>query len=134
MDAARRPLFQDAPGKVVRMTDRQSPQGTDSPQGPPGTDPALTAPAGPDETADKTNAPGGPGATSWEDAETEVKAAREAGEYAAAVSGVDPDAAAPIPRDASDALADPDTASSAPAHGDPTPLEPSDLSRTADQG
>ena len=115
-------------------TDGRDPQGADSPQGPPGTDPALTAPAGPDETADKTNAPGGPGATSHEDAETEVTAAREAGEYAAAVAGVDADAAAPIPRDAPDLLADPDTASSAPAHGDDTPLSPDDLSRTADQG
>ena len=116
------------------MTNRQSPEGTDSPQGPPGTDPALAAPSGPDETGDKTNAPGGPGATSWEDAETEVKAAREAGEYAAAVAGVDPDAAAPIPRDATDALADPETASSAPAEGSAEPLEPGDLSSGADQG
>jgi hypothetical protein len=116
------------------MSDRQSPEGADLPQGPPGTDPALAAPSGADETGDKTNAPAGPGATSWEDAETEVKAAREAGEYAAAVSGVDADAAAPIPRDATDRLADPDTASSAPAHGEDDRLEPDDLARTADQG
>ena len=97
------------------------------------TDPALHAPSGPDETGDKTNAPAGPGATSREDADTEVKAAREAGEYAAAVSGVDADAAAPIPRDATGMLEDPDTASSAPADSEPTPLSPDDLSRVADQ-
>lgn len=64
-----------------------------------------------------TNAPHGPGATSEADAVTEAKAAREAGEYAAAVSGVDADAAAPIPADDTDALAEPGTASSAPAEG-----------------
>jgi hypothetical protein len=92
-------------------------EGGDRPQGPPGTDPALAAPSGPDETADKTNAPAGPGATSEADAATEEKAAREAGEYAAAVAGVDPEAAAPIPADDTDALADAGTASSAPAEG-----------------
>ncbi|HEU0130467.1 MAG TPA: hypothetical protein VFQ85_05685 [Mycobacteriales bacterium] len=111
-----------------------SPDRPDDPQGPPGTDPALAAPSGPDETGDKTNAPAGPGATSAEDVETELKAAREAGEYAAAVAGVDPDAAAPIPRDATERLAEPGTASSAPAEGEDAPLTADDLSRSADQG
>ena len=81
-------------------------------------------------TADRgeTNAPSGSGATSWADAETEVKAAREAGEYANAVSGVDPEAAAPIPSDAADTLATPGTGSSAPADSDPNDLTPDDLS------
>lgn len=61
-------------------------------------------------------------------AETEIKAAREAGEYASAVAGVDPDAAAPILRDADGYLDDPDTASSAPAGSKPTPLWPDDVS------
>ena len=77
---------------------------------------------------DTTNAPNGPGATSLEDAETEVEAARDAGGYAAAVAGVDPEAAAPIPADATDALATPGTGSSAPADSDPNPLSPDDLS------
>jgi hypothetical protein len=94
----------------------------------------IPAPSGPDGDADKTNAPAGQGATSWEDAETEVKAAREAGEYAAAVSGVDPEAAAPIPSDAADALATPGTGSSAPADSDPNALSPDDLSRDSGTG
>ncbi len=64
---------------------------------------------------DGTNAPTGPGATSWADAETEEKARREAGEYAAAVADVDPEQAAPIAAEDTDALATPGTASSAPA-------------------
>ncbi|HEX8003298.1 MAG TPA: hypothetical protein VF519_11450 [Mycobacteriales bacterium] len=108
------------------MTQQQ--QGTDSPQGPPGTDPALAAPAGADETGDKTNAIQGAGASGPEDAETEVRAAREAGEYAAAVAGVDAEAAAPIPADATEALATPGTGSSAPADSDPNDLSPDDLS------
>ena len=79
-------------------------------------------------TDDHTNAPTGPGATSVEEVETELRAAREAGEYAAAVAGVDPDAAAPIPADAKDLLATPGTGSSAPGDSTPTPLEPDDLS------
>jgi len=43
------------------------------------------------------------------------EAARDAGEYAAAVAGVDAEAAAPIPAGDTDALATPGTASSAPA-------------------
>jgi hypothetical protein len=77
---------------------------------------------------DHTNAPSGPGATSRDDVETELRAAREAGEYAAAVAGVDPDAAAPIPADAKDVLATPGTGSSAPGDSVPTPLDESDLS------
>ena len=76
---------------------------------------------------DGTNAPSGPGATSAADAETEVEAARTAGEYAAAVAGVDADAAAPIPADATELLEDPGTASSAPADSEPTPLSTDDL-------
>jgi hypothetical protein len=68
-----------------------------------------------DDKTDTTNAPNGPGATSWADAETEEKARREAGEYAAAVAGVDPEQAAPIAAEDTDALATPGTASSAPA-------------------
>jgi hypothetical protein len=64
---------------------------------------------------DGTNAPNGPGATSWADAETEERARREAGEYAAAVAGVDPEQAAPIPAEDTEALATPGTASSEPA-------------------
>jgi hypothetical protein len=75
---------------------------------------AYPAPAGPGGDDDKTNAPGGAGATSWENAETEAKAAREAGEYAAAVAGVDAAAAAPIAADDTAALATPGTASSEP--------------------
>jgi hypothetical protein len=74
----------------------------------------IPAPAGPDGNDDKTNAPSGPGATSWENAVTEAKAAREAGEYAAAVAGVDAAAAAPIAADDTAALATPGTASSEP--------------------
>ncbi|HEV2889682.1 MAG TPA: hypothetical protein VGX28_04845 [Frankiaceae bacterium] len=106
-------------------------QGTDSPQGPPGTDPALAAPAGATEDGDKSNAVQGAGASGPEDAETEVRAAREAGEYAAAVAGVDPEAAAPIPADATEALATPGTGSSAPADSDPNSLTPDDLSESA---
>ena len=74
------------------------------------------APSGPDGTAEKTVAPGGPGGTSAEDLETEARAAHEAGEYAAGMApGVDADAAAPIPADDTEALADPDAASSEPA-------------------
>ena len=62
-----------------------------------------------------TNAPIGPGATSERDALTEAKAAREAGEYAEAVSGVDAEQAAPIPAEDTETLAEPGTASSAPA-------------------
>jgi len=76
----------------------------------------------------ETNAPSGPGATSHEDAETEVQAAKDAGEYAAAVAGVDAEAAAPIPADATDVLATPGTGSSAPADSDPNSLSPDDLS------
>jgi hypothetical protein len=94
----------------------------------------MPAPAGPDGHDDKTNAPGGPGATSDANVATEVKAAREAGEYAAAVSGVDPEAAAPIPRDATDTLAEPGTGSSAPADSEPNELSADDLSAGADQG
>jgi hypothetical protein len=81
-----------------------------------------------------TNAPSSQGATSYEDAETEVKAAREAGEYAAAVADVDPEAAAPIPSDAREALATPGTGSSAPADSDPNSLTPDDLSADAGTG
>lgn len=42
--------------------------------------PKQHAPSGPDGTAEKTVAPRGPGATSEADAETEAKAAREAGD------------------------------------------------------
>lgn len=95
------------------------PQGPDSPTdvaaGQAG-NPAQRAPSGPDETAEKTVAPSGPGGTSEADLATEEKAAREAGEYAAAVApGVDAQDAAPIPADDTAALADPDAASSAPA-------------------
>lgn len=112
----------------AEATQRQ--QQTDSPQGPPGTDPALAAPAGASEGDDKTNAPNGPGATSPENVDTEIQAAREAGEYAAAVAGVDPEAAAPLPADATDALATPGTGSSAPADSDPNELTPDALSST----
>jgi hypothetical protein len=78
-------------------------------------DPTTHAPSGASGRAEKTVAPAGPGATSEEDHATELRAAREAGEYAASVADVDPDAAAPIPRDDTAALADPDAASSAPA-------------------
>lgn len=71
---------------------------------------------------DHTNAPNGPGATSASEVATELKAAREAGEYAAAVAGVDPDAAAPIPADDTEALSTPGTASSAPADSVPNDL------------
>jgi hypothetical protein len=97
-------------------------------------DGAIPAPAGPDGNDDKTNAPSGQGATSWENAETEVKAAREAGEYAAAVAGVDPEAAAPIPSDDRDALATAGTGSSAPTDSDPNPLSPADLSSDSGTG
>ncbi|HVE99658.1 MAG TPA: hypothetical protein VNA12_10820 [Mycobacteriales bacterium] len=95
------------------------PQGPDEPTdaagGQPG-NPAQRAPSGPDETAEKTVAPSGPGATSEADATTEERAAREAGEYAAAVApGVDARDAAPIPADDTAALADPEQGSSAPA-------------------
>jgi predicted RNase H-like HicB family nuclease len=62
-----------------------------------------------------TNAPMGPGATSYEDAETEEKARREAGEFAEAVAGVDAEQAAPIPAEDTETLATPGTASSEPA-------------------
>ena len=114
MDAAAAPLFRDAPGKVSGMSN----------------DPAVAAPAGPDGSDDKTNAPAGPGGTSPENVDTEIQAAREAGEYAAAVAGVDAEAAAPIPRDAGEALATPGTGSSAPGDSDPNELTPDDLSQT----
>ena len=55
----------------------------------------------------------------YEDKATVDEAARDAGEYAAAVAGVDPEAAAPIPADDTEALATPGTASSAPADSVP---------------
>jgi hypothetical protein len=61
-----------------------------------------------------TNAPNGPGPTTEHDMETEAQAARDAGEYAAAVAGVDPVAAAPIPAEETETLATPGTASSEP--------------------
>ncbi|HVF19562.1 MAG TPA: hypothetical protein VNA14_04900 [Mycobacteriales bacterium] len=74
---------------------------------------AQHAPSGPDGDADKTVAPSGHGGTSREDLATEARAAQEAGEYAAAAApGLDADAAAPIPADDTEALADPDAASS----------------------
>jgi hypothetical protein len=76
---------------------------------------------------DHTNAPNGPGATSASEVATELKAAREAGEYAAAVAGVDPEAAAPIPADDTAALSTPGTASSAPADAVANALDPGDL-------
>ncbi|MDQ1712586.1 MAG: hypothetical protein QOE45_2036 [Frankiaceae bacterium] len=76
---------------------------------------------------DHTNAPNGPGATSASEVDTELKAAREAGEYAAAVAGVDPAAAAPIPADDTEALATPGTGSSTPADATPNDLDADDL-------
>jgi hypothetical protein len=64
-----------------------------------------------------TVAPVGPGATTEQDVAAEEDAALTAGEFAAAVADVDPGDAAPIPADDTDALADPDRASSAPAEG-----------------
>ena len=91
--------------------------------------PKQHAPAGSDGADDKTVAPAGSGATSEGNIDSELDAARTAGEYAEAVSGVDADAAAPIPSDATEQLATPGTGSSAPAESTPTPLAPDDLSR-----
>ena len=90
-------------------------------------DSTQLAPSGPDGTAEKTVAPAGAGATSEEDVDSELEAARTAGEYAAAVSGVDADAAAPIPADATEQLATPGTGSSAPAEATPEPTTADDL-------
>jgi hypothetical protein len=82
-----------------------------------------------DGPAPGTAAPSGAGATSDADLSTEMRAAKEAGDYAAAVAGVDADAAAPIPRDATEQLADPNAASSAPAEAAPRELRADDFSR-----
>jgi hypothetical protein len=94
----------------------------------------LPAPAGGGGHDDKTNAPNGQGATSPENADTEIRAAREAGEYAAAVAGDDPEAAAPIPADDREALATPGTGSSAPGDSEPNTLTPESLSTDAGGG
>ncbi len=104
------------------------PQGGDVPQAPPGEDPALYAPSGGDERGMKTVAPAGPGATSEQDVESELQAARDAGALTASLTGVDEEAAAPIPRDDKAALGTPGTAASAPADSDPNPLGPDELS------
>jgi hypothetical protein len=91
--------------------------------------PKQHAPSGADADAEKTVAPAGSGATSADDVDSELEAARTAGEYAEAVSGVDADAAAPIPADATEQLSTPGTGSSAPADSTPNPLTPDDLSR-----
>ena len=65
-----------------------------------------------------------------DDISTELDAAQTAGEYAEAVSGVDADAAAPIPAEATDQLADPGSGSSAPAEATPDPTTPADVDRS----
>ncbi|HVE64322.1 MAG TPA: hypothetical protein VNB94_11045 [Mycobacteriales bacterium] len=71
------------------------------------------APSGADGDAEKTVAPQGHGASSLDDQASVEAAARDAGEYAAAVDPrLDPVEAAPIPADDTEALADPDAGSS----------------------
>jgi hypothetical protein len=81
-------------------------------------DPRLHAPSGADGRSEKSVAPG-VGASSPGDVASEEQAAREAGEQAAGVAGVDADTAAPIPRDDADVLAEPGTASSEPGGATP---------------
>ena len=75
-------------------------------------DPRLHAPAGASGASDKSVAPG-PGASAPGDIASADQAARDAGEQAAAYADVDAEDAAPIQRDDTEALADPD--SGAPA-------------------
>lgn len=76
-------------------------------------DPRLHAPAGPRGDSYKSVAPG-IGANSPGDIASADQAAREAGEQAAAYADVDADEAAPLQRDDTDELADPQARSSEP--------------------